>query len=120
MGLERDELFASLLEYAVRFAEQNDDDPDIGKCWEIIEAARALPRRSSSVTTSRGDILRVRDRLLDSEEHACEAAIPGVAEDAATLLERLADEIASLEDSNQALVSERDEALGRLPAPGGT
>lgn len=34
------EIIDDLLEYAVKFAEQN-EEPDDGGCWEVIEAARA-------------------------------------------------------------------------------
>ena len=34
-------------------------------------------------------------RLLDSEEHAVESAVPQVAEDAAELIQRLSDELAN-------------------------
>jgi hypothetical protein len=51
------------------------------------------------------------DRLLDSEEHAGEAAIPTVAEDAAKLLQDLNDMVGLLEEANQNLISERNEAL---------
>lgn len=50
-------------------------------------------------------------RLLDSEEHAGDTAIPGVAEDAVEAIHRLSAELAQLEAEKQHLVSERDEAL---------
>lgn len=51
------------------------------------------------------------DRLLDSEEHATESAIPQVAEDAVVIFRKLSAELGRLEAANQNLVSERDEAL---------
>lgn len=44
------------------------------------------------------------DRLLDSEEHAVDSAIPQVAEDAAELLKRMSDEIKELKKHKQHLI----------------
>jgi hypothetical protein len=50
-------------------------------------------------------------RLLDSQEHASEEAIPQVAEDAAELLRKMHKETNRLKAENQSLVAQRDEAM---------
>lgn len=50
------------------------------------------------------------DRLLDSEEHACESAIPPVAEEAAEIIRTLSAECGRLEAQVQDCISHRDTA----------
>lgn len=54
---------------------------------------------------------KICNRLLDSEEHACETAIPDVAEDAVMVIRGLSNLLGQTEADKQNLVSERDEAL---------
>lgn len=58
-----------------------------------------------------GDVDEICGRLLNSDEHAGEAAIPDVAEDAVEFIRRLSDTLGQVEAEKQNLVSERDEAL---------
>lgn len=55
------------------------------------------------------EVEEICDRLLDSEAHAGEAAIPAVAEDAVEIIRRLSVALALLEAEKQNLVSQRDE-----------
>lgn len=75
------------------------EEPDDGyldshmALMNLIEEARAKLESTESTTIDRAALIdearRMTTRLTDSEEHAVEAAIPPVAEDAAALIERL-------------------------------
>ena len=60
-------------------------------------------------------------RLMDSEEHAVESAIPEVAEDAVELIRQMFSEITRLKEANRNLVSVSDETTGipRFPLMNG-
>lgn len=77
---------------------------------EIVELYR-LAKETLEVKAAL-QIDEICNRLLDSEEHACESAIPPVAEDAVVILQALNAKLGQLEEANQNLVSERDEASG--------
>lgn len=79
--------------------------------WDWSDVYRLIPKKLPTPTQHPGDLIIA--RLLDSEEHAGESAIPPIAEEAAELVRSLQDELDKLVEANQHLVSERDEALVR-------
>lgn len=72
---------------------------------EICQAAKEVLAQKAELAVD-----MICDRLLDSEEHACEAAVPPVAHDAVVAIRALSDECGRLEARLQDIVSHRDEA----------
>jgi hypothetical protein len=73
----------------------------------------ALCEGTNCKTVSVSSMDAICQRLLDSEEHAVEAAIPPVAEDAVEAIRALAAECARMEAEKLDLVSQRDEIGAR-------
>ncbi len=72
---------------------------------------RVNPSFDAFMGIAASEITSICDRLLDSEEHATENAIPDVAEDAATVIHRLYRLLGQAESEKQNLVPQRDEAI---------
>lgn len=72
---------------------------------------RMKPGFDAFMGIAASEITSICDQLLDSEEHATENAIPDVAEDAVTVIQRLYRLLGQAVSEKQNLVSQRDEAI---------